>query len=272
MDPLRALILGLLQGLTEFLPVSSSGHLALAEALFGDLSSGDLYLFFNVMLHVGTLLAVVAFCWREVWQLVRAVLRIGRRAETEAQKAGRRLLLAVVIATIPTGIIGMAIKLTSLQVFSELLFVGVMFFITAAVLWFSSRFEGDSREASPLAALAIGVAQGIAVLPGISRSGMTIVTGKAMGLEGTTAARFAFVVSIPAIIGAALVSWLDVVNLPNFNTSLIFSASCGIIAAALAGYLSLFWLVRIIRRAKLNLFAFYCAAIGIVTLIIGSIR
>jgi len=257
LDPLRATLLGLLQGLTEFLPISSSGHLALAEALFGEFSDSGIRIFFNVMLHLGTLLAVALFCRREIIMLLGALLRLGRPAESEEQKAGRRLLAAVFLATLPTALIGMAIKLTSLSLFDSLFFVGAMFFITAAVLWVSGRFAGQRREPAPGAALLIGVAQGIAVLPGISRSGMTIVAGKAAGLEGTAAARFAFVISIPAILGAALVSWLDVV---------------GIMAAAFAGYLSLIWLVKIIRQARLKLFAFYCAAIGIVILVIATVR
>jgi len=272
LDPLRAFLLGLLQGFTEFLPVSSSGHLALAEALFGDLSETDIYLFFNVMLHVGSLLAVLVFCRSELIMLFRAAFRIGRRAESDDQKRDRRLLVAVILTTIPTAIIGFTIKLTALALFSELIFVGFMFFITTAVLAVSSRFKGERAEPTPLAALLIGVAQGIAVMPGISRSGMTIVSAKAAGMEAAAAARFAFVISIPAIIGAALVSWMDVINLPKFNTSLIFSALYGIIAAAFAGYLSLIWLIRIVRRARLNLFAFYCAAIGIVSIVLGFIR
>jgi undecaprenyl-diphosphatase len=110
------------------------------------------------------------------------------------------------------------------------------------------------------------------VLPGISRSGMTIVSGKGAGMKGETAARFAFVISIPAIMGAALVSWLDVVNLPKFNTSLIFSAFYGIMAAAVAGYLSLIWLIGIVRRARLNLFAFYTAAVGVALIIFSILR
>ncbi|HUX07749.1 MAG TPA: undecaprenyl-diphosphate phosphatase [Acidobacteriota bacterium] len=272
MDPLRAVLLGLLQGFTEFLPVSSSGHLALAEALFGDLSETDIYLFFNVMLHVGSLLAVLVFCRRELAMLFRALFRIGRRAETEGQRRDRRLLAAVILATIPTAVIGFAIKLTSMALFSELIFIGFMFFITTAVLAASPRFGGERGEPSPLAAVLIGVAQGVAVMPGLSRSGMTIVSGKAAGMEATAAARFAFVISIPAIFGAALVSGLDVVNLPKFNTSLIFSALYGIMAAVIAGYLSLIWLIRLVRQARLNVFAFYCAAIGIISIVIGLVR
>jgi undecaprenyl-diphosphatase len=272
LDPLLAILLGLLQGLTEFLPISSSGHLALAEALFGHAAEPQIYLFFNVMLHLGTLLAVVVFCWREILMLFRAFFRLGRRAQTEQQLRERRLLTAVILATIPTAVIGMAIKLTSLPLFDELLFIGLMFLVTTAVLAVSSRFTGQSGEPSPLGAILVGVAQGIAVLPGVSRSGMTIVSGKAVGMNGEAAARFAFVISIPAIMGAALVAWLDVVNLPNFNTGLIFSAFYGIMTAAIAGYLSLIWLIRIVRRARLNLFALYTAAVGIFTIIISFLR
>ncbi len=272
MDPLRAVFLGLLQGLTEFLPISSSGHLVLVEQLFGELSNPQTGLFFNVMLHLGTLLAVVIFCWTEVMMMFRALLRLGRRAETPEQRADRRLLIVVILATLPTAVVGMAIKLTGLGLFTWLIFVGAMFIITAAVLWFSRFIGGEKREPSFVSALFIGAIQGLGVLPGISRSGVSIVAGKASGMSGPSAARFAFVISIPAILGAAILSSFEMANLPNFNTGLIFSLLCGIITAALAGYLSLGWLTKIVRRARLEMFAFYCAAIGIVTLIVGAVR
>lgn len=272
MDLLQATFMGLLQGLTEFLPVSSSGHLALLEELWGSFTDSEIQLFFNVMLHIGTLLAVVVFCWREVMMLLRALIRVGRKSVTPEHKTERSLLINLLLASLPTAVIGLAIKLTVAALFTNLMFVGSMFLVTAAFLWASRRLSGSGREPSFLSALVIGAAQGLAVFPGISRSGAAIVVGKASGLEGSAAARFAFVISIPAIFGAAIISWLDVANLPNFNTGLMFSLLCGIMTAAFVGYLSLVWLLEIVRRAQLQIFAFYCAAIGALTLVLGFVR
>ena len=270
MEPLRAAVLGLLQGLTEFFPVSSSGHLVLAQELWGGYTGADFFL--DVMLHVGTLAAVVLFCRREVASMWRALLGLGRRPQTPTEAAGRRLLLAVTLASIPTAAIGLLLRSTVNSWFSQLVFVGAMFLVTAAILALSPLCRGNREEASPANALLVGVAQGLALLPGLSRSGATIVTAKALGMESTAAARFAFVISIPAVLGTALVSAMDVQNLPNFNTGLIFSLACGTMAAALSGYLSLIVLSGIIRRARLNLFSFYCAAAGLFTIALGALR
>lgn len=272
MELLRYILLGILQGITEFLPVSSSGHLVLVELLWGSGGFGQQDLFLNVMLHLGTLAAVALFCRRELAALVHAALRLGRPTRSPEEAAERRLLIAVAIASLPTALLGIVVKLTLVEAFSHLLFVGAMFLITAGVLWISTRYRGEQSEATPKTAFAVGAAQGLAVLPGISRSGATIVTGLAMGLNREAAARFAFLISIPAILGAAAVSLLDIQNLPKFNTSLIFSLSCGTIAAAFAGYFSLVLLTEIVRKARLNLFSYYCAAVGITAIILGCIR
>lgn len=272
MEALRAILMGLLQGVTEFLPVSSSGHLAVAEILFGEGGFEAQDLIFDVMLHVGTLAAVFVYCRSEIGGLLRALFRLGRPAADEREARERRLLAAVALSTVPTAVLGFAVKLTLAGFFSQLIFVGTMLLVTSLVLYLSRFCKGDRAEVSPWASLVVGTIQGVAALPGISRSGMTIVGGMALGVEREAAAKFSFLISIPAISGAALISFLEMSNLPNFNTGLIFSLFCGTIAAAFAGYISLILLISIVRRAKLNMFAYYCATVGVIVVILGCIR
>jgi undecaprenyl-diphosphatase len=253
--------MGVIQGITEFLPVSSSGHLVLFQHFSSGFSHEDLFM--DIMLHLGTLVAVVIYCRREVLLLIRAVLTLHRKEVSPEVRTGRRLLLALVIAGIPTAAIGFAIKYTAVDSFANLLFLAATFLVTTAVLVWSRFLTGDRKEITYRGAILVGAAQGLAVLPGISRSGTTIVTAQAAGMERSAAARFAFVLSIPAILAAAFFSAIDVANLPKFNTTLIFSMLCGMIAAALVGYISLIVLARIIRRAKLFYFAFYTGAVSI---------
>lgn len=269
MEILRTIFLGLIQGSTEFLPVSSSGHLVLFEQIMAGFSHQDLFL--DIMLHIGTLVAVVVFCRSEVAMLFRALFHFQRQPRDQREHEERRLLFAVIFATIPTAIIGLLIKLTIVDQFSNYFFLAATFLVTTIALGFSNRLQGQGTQLSTKSALFIGIVQGFAVLPGISRAGVTIVAGQATGLERSRAARFAFVISIPAIIGAALLSILDVTNLPNFNTSLIFSLLCGMMSAAIVGYLSLVLLTKIIEKAKLSYFAFYTAAVSIFCLILGFV-
>lgn len=226
-------------------------------------------LFLDIMLHIGTLVAVVVFCRREVAMLFRALLHFYRPSRDQREKEERNLFFAVILASIPTALIGFLIKLTIVDQFSNFFLLAATFIVTTIALSFSNRLNGRSTMVSPGSAAFIGIIQGFAVLPGISRAGVTIVAGQAAGLDRSKAARFAFVISIPAILGAALLSVLDVTNLPNFNTSLIFSLLCGMMAAAIVGYLSLVLLTKIIEKAKLSYFAFYTAAVSIFCLILG---
>lgn len=270
MEILRTIFLGFTQGSTEFLPVSSSGHLVLFEQILAGFTHQDLFL--DIMLHIGTLVAVVVFCRREVAMLFRALLHFHRSPRNEREQEERRLFFAVLVASIPTAIIGLLIKLTIVDQFSNYFFLAATFMVTTIALSFSYRLRGRDTEFSLRSAAIIGIVQGFAVLPGISRAGVTIVAGQATGLERSRAARFAFVISIPAILGAALLSFLDATNLPNFNTSLIFSLLCGMMSAAIVGYLSLVLLTKIIEKAKLSYFAFYTAAVSIFCLILGFVH
>ena len=261
MDIIRAVILGIIQGATEFLPISSSGHLVLFQQISEGFTIDDLFL--DIVLHLGTLAAILVFCRREVLMLFRSLTHFYREPVNDNERLERRLLYGIIIATIPTGIIGFFFKANVVSYFSNYFFLAGTFFITTIVL-FASRFLSDGKKRVPfLSAFIIGIAQGFAVLPGISRSGVTIVVGQALGLQRSASARFAFVLAIPAILGAAFFSFMDTSNLPNFNTALIFSLVCGMIAAAIVGYISLVVLTKIIEKARLSYFAFYTGAVSV---------
>lgn len=259
------IIAGIIQGATEFLPVSSSGHLVLFQHFNGGFSHEDLLL--DIMLHLGTLAAVATFCRAEVAMLFRAFFRIWRRPRAEQEVRENRLFWAIVIATIPTAAIGFAVRSFLVPLFDNLFLLAFTFGFTTLLLMAGSRARGTRLEISPAGAFLVGVMQGLAVLPGVSRSGSTIVMSQAVGLQRENAARFAFVLAIPAILGASVVSFTDLANLSNFNTGLMFSLFCGMMAAAVVGYLSLVVLTTIIRKAKLHWFAFYTGAVSIFCLI-----
>ena len=261
MDILETIFLGLVQGATEFLPVSSSGHLMLVQNLNGVIAEEDLFL--DVMLHVGTLVAVFIFCWNEVKMLFRALPNLFRKKLTPEQEEERTLFWTLVVATIPTAIIGLIFKKTLISLFSNWYFLGATFLVTTLFLIASKFVKPGDTKISLLTGLVTGIAQGLAVLPGISRSGATIVTAQAMGLERKKAARFAFLLAVPAIIGASLLQLVQDFSLMSVNPHFIIPVICGMIAAAIVGYLSLVLLTKIIEKARLSWFAIYTFAVSI---------
>ena len=256
---LQALILGVVQGLTEFLPVSSSGHLVLAQAWFG-----ESFLFqeravaFDLVLHVGTLIPVVIYYRSAVMGIVRApFIKDDPREGSWRRQPDRWLLLMVIAASVPTGMMGFAFKDLFEQVFHDVRTVSVALFVTGVVL-FATRFtDGRSRRGVGLTlgiALAIGLAQGFAITPGISRSGATIAMGLLLGLERELAARFSFLLSIPAILGGLLFVLKDGVT---FSPELLGPLAVGFVGAMVVGYAALVALVALVRRGGLHRFSFY---------------
>ena len=255
---LQALILGVIQGLTEFLPVSSSGHLVLAQAWFG-----DAFLFhenavaFDLVLHLGTLIPVVVFYRRSILALARSPFTIDDVPGTPwIRQPDRWLLLMVIVASVPTGIMGIAFKDLFERVFHDVTTVATALFITGIIL-FTTRLarkrEGGTIVSIPVA-LAIGVAQGFAITPGISRSGTTIAVALLLGLNRDLAARFSFLLSIPAILGGLLLVMKDGVSFP---TELLGSLAVGFLSAMVVGYMALVALVALVRLGGLHRFSFY---------------
>jgi undecaprenyl-diphosphatase len=269
MTVLKAIILGLVQGLTEFLPVSSSGHLVLGQHLFG---FKEPEILFDVILHTGTLVAVVLVFYKELGSLI---LEFFRLPKTLAQDGGFsaawkerpvfRLMLLIIVGLIPTGLMGVLLKDVFESLFASTLAVGIALLITGAVLFLTSRAPATGHNISGFKtrdALAIGIAQGLAITPGISRSGMTISTGLFLGLDRELAAKYSFLLSIPAILGALILEVKDGLS-GAFGP---MELAVGFIAALISGYLALVLLLRLVRKGRLHYFAYYCWCVGLVTL------
>ncbi len=268
---IEAVLLGVIQGLTEFLPVSSSGHLVLFSQL---MEVENPALVFEIVVHVGTLLAVLAVFWRDVLLLLRSFLTLvrhpGRARELVRTDSGCNLLLNMVLATVPVVILALTFKEQIERVFQSSLFVGLMLIVTGTILFVSERIGSKNRDLeqlSPIDAGLIGVGQAIAILPGISRSGTTIAVALARGLNRHSAARFSFLLSIPAILGAFVFS-LDELIHPGValrGGPLL----AGLVASAVTGYLTIRLLLNLIKRGKLVWFSYYTWFVGTVVVVLS---
>ena len=258
----EALILGLIQGLTEYLPVSSSGHLAIGQAIFG-MENGEENLMFTVAVHVATVLSTIVILWSEIDWIFRGLFKFELNAET-------KYVLNILVSMIPVGIVGLFFKDQVEAIFgSGLLVVGCCLLITASLLIFSYLAKPRQKEKiSWKDALIIGIAQAIAVLPGVSRSGSTIATGLLLGNKKESLAQFSFLMVIPPILGAALLDVLKMAKGENVTGSIeTFPLMVGFVAAFLAGCFACKWMINIVKRGKLIYFGIYCAIVGVVTII-----
>jgi len=254
MSIVNAVILGVIQGLTEFLPVSSSGHLVIAEHLLPGWQQTGIV--FEVLLHLATLLAVIIFFRQDLLLLIKSLYTKSSEARRQ-----RYLLLMIILATIPTGIIGLAGKKIFIGLFDRLDVVGGMLLVTALLLWLAEtpRAKKGERNGTLIDAVIVGITQGLAIVPGISRSGSTISVAMLLGIEPEKAARFSFLISIPAISGAALLNFKEISNLPADQ---IPASLCGAIAALVTGLMALKFLLMIIKKRRLRFFSIYCIIAG----------
>lgn len=276
MSVVEGILLGLLQGVAEFLPISSSGHLALAQELF-DLD--DVPLLFDIMLHLATLGAVLLFFRRKIWSLLKVAGRWLARRSLPEDKADMRTIVALLLGTAVTGVFGIVLS-DLVEDYSEKL-ICVGFFITAGLLIFSDAVEERRRKkllesgsdglvttrtgVRPLQGLGIGLAQGIGVLPGISRSGSTIAGALLCGVDREQAGEFSFLLSIPAILGAFV---LELDDLDTIGDSVgVAPVLAGCVAAFVAGIFALSVLMKIVRKGKLEWFALYLIPAGILGLV-----
>ena len=265
MDWIEALILGLVQGLTEYLPVSSSGHLAIGSYLFG--IEGEENLAFTVAVHVATVLSTLVILWKEIDWIFRGLFKCEMNAET-------KYVLNIVVSMIPVGIVGVFFKDYVEEVFgSGLVMVGCMLLVTAALLTFS--FYAKPRQKDKISikdAFIIGLAQACAVMPGLSRSGSTIATGLLLGNKKESLAQFSFLMVIPPILGEALLDILKSVKGEEaFGGIDALPLTVGFIAAFVSGCLACKWMINIVKKGKLIYFGIYCAIAGAVTLICSMI-
>lgn len=259
MSLLDSILLGLLQGVTEFLPVSSSGHLAIAQSLIdGFKQPGMLY---DTLLHCATLVAVLLFFRNRVIRLIKAFLGIFFKRYNIYYFENKRFLWGIVIASIPTAIIGLAFERYVIPYFEVTAMVGYALILTSAILIISDRFRSTGAITGGKSLL-IGIVQGIAVIPGISRSGSTIAVGIMLGIDRNEMAEFSFLMSVPAIFGATL---LQMRHLESVTANEITIYAAGMIAAFLSGLLAIGFMIRFVRTAKLKIFALYCLILGIIT-------
>jgi len=264
MEALPAVFLGLVQGVTEFLPVSSSGHLALFQQLFGIKEAA---LSYDLLLHFATMLATLAFFGRDIALLLCQWCRGLLSAESRTAE-GWTFGWAVIAGTVLTGAIGLSLKSLVERAMTLPWAVGAGLLVTAAVLWYGSSLSTDlcGRPVSPARGLLVGIVQGIAVLPGISRSGSTIVAGMKTGLSAPSAFRFSFLLSLPAIFGATLLEMKDLLQVPDWSSTLPSGWAAGTAAAFFSGLVSLAVLRRLVTRGKWRPFAAYCAFVGLLAL------
>lgn len=267
-----SVLLGVIQGVTEFLPVSSSGHLAIAEQLLGMNGVSDIPAFFDVLLHLGTLAAVFVAYWTEIramiLELVRGVGDLARRSTPNPLPPARRMILLILVGTLPLFLV-LPVKDAVEGLGNNLYFVAGALLVTGCLLWLCDRVASGRKQeesASFRDVLLVGIGQAIATCPGISRSGTTISVGCLVGFERPFAVRYSFLMSIPAILGANLLSLKDALEY-GIAADEIPLYLIGVIVAALVGYACISLLRMIARRGKFGVFAYYCWAVGVLTLI-----
>ena len=283
MDIYQGIILGILQGLTEFLPVSSSGHLVLGQIYF---NITEFVLIFDISVHMGTLLAVLVVYFPDIKLMMVSIFGFlgnlaGRKPIGPLLKTDENLKLAVfiIIGSVPTALIGLVLKNFEQVLFSSDILVGCMLILTGSILWFSRRYycngapvrnSEDNSAGNPdgkldtRRAVFIGIVQGLAVIPGISRSGSTIVAGMVAGLDRDKAAKFSFLLSVPAILGAEILGVKDAIETGFvMNSAIVY----GTIASFIVGLIALKLLLKLVHRGKFHLFAPYCWLAGVLVLL-----
>ena len=268
-------LMGLVQGLAEFLPISSSGHLAIAQNLLG--METEVPVFFDVLLHLGTLLAVFVAYWRDICEIVveffRGIRDIAHHTTPKQVPPARRMILLIIVATLPlVAVLPIHEKVQALG--DNMVFVGAALVVTGFLLFACDlvrKGKKTAKNATLIDALVVGVGQAIATMPGISRSGMTITAGCFCGYERSFAVRFSFLMSIPAILGANVLSLVDA-----FKDGIIWAEvpmyMVGVITAAVVGYACIRLLKLIAQKGRFGAFSYYCWAVGLLTLLLCAIQ
>ena len=261
MDIMTAVILGIIQGLTEFLPVSSSGHLVLAQSLIKDFEQPGML--FDTLLHGATLGAVFVYFRRRIIELFLSPFGLISNDYKIVYFENKRFLWGIIIATIPTGIIGLFLESKVEGVFGTPAFVGYFLILTSVLLLLSDRFQGN-QEVTGIKAFLIGIVQGFAVIPGISRAGATTAVGIFLGIKREEMAEFTFLMSIPAIVGAIILQSKHMAAVPAGELAAYIA---GMGAAFVSGFFAIGFMVYFIKRANLKAFALYCLIMGITAIV-----
>ena len=274
---LSSFLLGLVQGIAEFLPISSSGHLAIAQNLLGMSDAGTVPEFFDVLLHLGTLVAVFVAYWADIKDMVLEFFRgagdLIHHSTPNPVPPARRLILLIILGTLPLFVV-LPVKDAVQGLSNSMAFIGAALIVTGVLLFVSDRVKKgrkNERTATWLDVLIVGIGQAIATMPGISRSGMTITTGCFVGFERKFAVRFSFLLSIPAVLGANILSLADAAK-TGINWAEVPGYLVGVVTAAVVGYLCIRLLRFIADRGKFGAFAYYCWAVGVLTLVLNVIK
>ncbi len=270
MDLGKAAILGVVQGLTEFLPVSSSGHLVLGKYILGLREQG---IEFEVFVHFGTLLAVLTVFRQDIWSLIKTFFFMftkqfheqGLNCQYE-RNTHFRMLVFIIVASIPAALVGLIFEKRIEQIFSDPHFTCIMLLVTSVILFLTYFFKQDDKRLDMKNTFVMGIAQAMAILPGISRSGSTISTGLFFKVNGDDAARFSFLLAVPAIFGATILKSIDLIE-SGVGGDMFSALAVGMITAYVSGFIAIESLLAVVRRGKLYYFAPYCLAIGILGLI-----
>lgn len=277
MTYISAIFLGLIQGLAEFLPISSSGHLAFFQEVVAVLDAGEESMFFDVLLHLGTLVAVFVAYWAEIKALILEFFAmVGVRKLPQGQKPNRlsrRMILFIILGTLPLFAV-LPVKDFVEGLYSNPMFIGCAFLGTGLILFLSdrlSRGNKDVKNASILDVLLVGCGQALATVPGISRSGTTISVGLARGFSREFAVKFSFLLSIPAVLGANILSLIDAIQ-EGIDWTQMPMYLAGVATAMISGYLAIRLLKYISRKGSFGGFAYYCWGIGLVTLILSLVK
>ena len=264
MDTIDAILLGIIQGLTEFLPVSSSGHLEIGKAILGDNSLPKESLLFTVILHFATALSTIVVFRKDILSILKGILKLQWNEDLQ-------FATKIAISMLPAVIVGLFFEEQLEQLFDgNIMLVGFMLIVTALLLYFGDKAKNTTKNVSYSNALLIGISQAIAMLPGISRSGATISTSVILGNDKTKAARFSFLMVIPLIFGKIAKDLLG--GELSFNSGNITTLSIGFIAAFIAGILACTWMISLVKKSKLKYFSYYCLVIGCTAIVFSLLN
>lgn len=258
MEIIDAIILGIIQGLTEFLPVSSSGHLELGKAILGANAIPEESLLFTVVLHFATALSTLVIFWKDVLEIFKGLFQFKWNEQTAFS-------LKIIISMVPAALVGFFLE-DFMEVFfgGAILIVGIMLLVTAVLLYLADMAKTTDKDVSYRSAFIIGMAQMVAMLPGISRSGATISTSVLLGIDKTKSARFSFLMVVPLILGKVAKDILsgDI----SFESSQSAAMGAGFVAAFIAGLVACTWMIKLVKQSKLSYFAIYCLVVGLIAI------
>ena len=261
MEWFEALILGIVQGLTEFLPVSSSGHLEITKVIFGDNSAPEESMLMTVVLHAATALSTIVIFRKDIVEIFKGLFQFKWNDEFIFS-------LKIVVSMIPAALVGVLLESEIEQLFDkQILLVGVMLLVTAILLYFADKAQNTNKNVSYKNAIIIGIAQAIAILPGISRSGATISISVLLGIDRSKAARFSFLMVVPLILGKMA---KDILSGDIMSSSIdLAPLSIGFVASFLTGLLACTWMIQLVKKSKLTYFAVYCVIVGLIAILFG---